>query len=97
MIRRSHGILCLTTQAAWVIVVSSATTGGRGKPKVTFEERIDHLADRHESLTHAVELMAGQLRNAEALIMSLAEGTARLLSVAEAHERCLSHLEDSEL
>ena len=77
---------------------------------MTFDERINRLTERHESLTQSLELLARQVQdmrevvmevaedheNLKTLVTDIAEGTARLLHVAEIHERRLDRLESSD-
>ena len=67
---------------------------------MTIDERLEKLAERHESLAHAVELLAPQsqatderINNLGKFVTELATGTARLLRVAEAHEQQITGLE----
>jgi hypothetical protein len=71
------------------------------KTTMTIEERLERLAERHEGVTQAVELMAAENREGdkrwdriEKLIGDMAEGITRLLHVAEIHEQRISRLED---
>lgn len=64
---------------------------------VTIDERLEKLAERHEALTQAVELMSRDLyafqQKNEQRFSEIMEGIARLLHTAEIHERRLSDLE----
>ena len=68
---------------------------------MTIDERLEKLAERHESLTQSVEMLAIENRNLGKQVGDLgkftneiAVGTAKLLSVAEAHENRITRLED---
>jgi len=64
---------------------------------MTIDERLEKLAERHESLTHAVELMSRDLygfqEKNEKRFSEIMEGISRLLHVAEIHEQRLTDLE----
>lgn len=74
---------------------------------MTIDERLEKLAERHESLTQAVELMAGMQRENEKQIEKLAgtvgqlvemarqdgENIRALARISEMHERRLTDLE----
>ena len=60
---------------------------------MTIDERLERLTERHESLTHAVELLAYSHRDNEALlarVIGLVENVTRLV---HSHERRISDLE----
>jgi len=61
---------------------------------VSFEERLEKLAERHEALTQTVELMAAENRERDRRMAEIMEGIARLLHVAEIHEERIQRLED---
>jgi archaellum component FlaC len=58
------------------------------------DQRLEQLTQRHEALTHTVELLTKDLSDIKSLVDDFAEGTARLLHVAETRERRISRLED---
>jgi len=68
---------------------------------MNIDERLEKLAERHEALTHNVELLMletekhgkeiGELKN---IVKDFAEGTARLLHVAELHQHRLDSHDD---
>lgn len=60
---------------------------------MTFEERIDRLADRHEALTQSVEMLNRDIRELRAIVEIDAENIRRLAHIAEIHERRISDLE----
>jgi len=64
---------------------------------MTIDERLDPLTERHEALTHRLEIFQHQfshdLKVLEAFTKDIAEGTARLLRVAEIHEQRITRLE----
>jgi hypothetical protein len=67
---------------------------------MNIDERLEKLVERHESLTHTVELMAAmqvesqkRIATLESLVTEIAVGTARLLNTAEAHEQRINRLE----
>ena len=60
---------------------------------MTIEERLEKLTERHESLTHSVELIALENRERDRRLVEIMEGVARLLHVAEIHEERISRLE----
>jgi hypothetical protein len=68
---------------------------------MTFEERLQRLAERHEALAQSVELlaaenrqMAAENRERDRRLAEIMEGVARLLHVAEIHERPIERLEE---
>jgi hypothetical protein len=61
---------------------------------MTFEERIQRLAERHEALTQTVELMSAENRERDRRMTEVMEAIARLLHIAEIHERRIEHLEN---
>jgi hypothetical protein len=61
---------------------------------MTFEERLQRLAERHEALTQSAELMAAENRERDRRLAEIMEGAARLLHVAEIHERRIERLEE---
>lgn len=63
---------------------------------MTFEERIDRLAERHEALTQTVELLAIGTRELRSAISQDAENIRSLARIAEIHERRIRHLEVGE-
>lgn len=60
---------------------------------MTIDERLEKLAERHESLAQSVEMLVIENRNLAKFVHEIANGTARLLSVAEAHENRITRLE----
>lgn len=50
---------------------------------MTFEERLEKLAERHEALTQTVELLAAMQRDNEARLTRLAERVDRLTELVE--------------
>jgi len=64
---------------------------------MTFEERLDRLAERHEALAQTVELMAAENRDRDRrwgkTLDQIMEGIARLLHVAEIREQRMERLE----
>ena len=63
------------------------------KESMTIDERLEKLAERHESLAHSVEMLVIENRNLGKFVNEIAHGTARLLSIVESHESRLSRLE----
>jgi hypothetical protein len=71
---------------------------------MTIDERLEKLAERHESLAQAVELMVMENRERDArlaerdtkigdLIIQVVESVQKLAIVAGSHERRITHLE----
>jgi prefoldin subunit 5 len=70
---------------------------------MTFEERIDRLAERHEALTQSVEMLNRDVQELRATVRDLVvavqqdgENIRALARIAEIHERRLSDLEGEE-
>jgi len=53
---------------------------------MTIDERLERLTERHEALTHTVELTAIENAQRDRRMGEIMEGIARLLHVAEIHE-----------
>jgi uncharacterized protein YigA (DUF484 family) len=67
---------------------------------MTIDERLERLAERHESLSQAVELLAGMQRENEERfarneerLARLMDAMTRLIGVVENHERRLERPE----
>jgi hypothetical protein len=64
---------------------------------MTFEERLEKMAERHEALAQTVELMAAENRDRDQrwgkTLGEIMEALARLLHIAEIHEHRLERLE----
>jgi hypothetical protein len=60
---------------------------------MTIDERLEKLAERHESLAHSVEMLVIENRNLGKFVHEIALGTAHLLSIVEAHENGITRLE----
>jgi hypothetical protein len=60
---------------------------------MTIDERLERLTERHEALTHTVELTAIENAQRDRRMGEIMEGIARLLHVAEIHEQRISRLE----
>jgi len=70
---------------------------------MTFEERLDRMAERHEALAQSVELLSIETRELRAAIGDLravvsqdGEHIRALVRIAEIHERRLTHIEGGE-
>ena len=66
---------------------------------MTFEERLDRLAERHEALTQTVELAAGMQRDNEKLhkqneqrVAQMMDAVTRLANIAAEHDERLEDL-----
>jgi hypothetical protein len=53
---------------------------------MTIDERLEKLADRHESLTQAVELLAAMYQQNEQRLAQVLDAINRLANIAEAHD-----------
>ena len=60
---------------------------------MTFEEKLDALAARHEGLATTVELNGHQITDLIIAITKDAENIRALARIAEAHERRIEHIE----
>lgn len=64
---------------------------------MNIDERLERLTERHEALTHTVELMVLENkerdRQTDKRVGQIMEGIARLLLIAENHEHRLTDLE----
>jgi len=60
---------------------------------MTFEERLDAIAARHEAIAQTVELNGHQLTELIAIVSKDTENIRALARVAEAHERRIEDLE----
>ena len=63
---------------------------------MTIDERLDRLTERHEALTHSVELLAIETRELKTAIAQDAENIRALARIAEIHERRITHLENGQ-
>jgi archaellum component FlaC len=61
--------------------------------KMTIDERLEKLAERHEALTGTVELIAREMHDLRSFTQEIAEGTARLLHIVQIPENRISKLE----
>jgi chromosome segregation ATPase len=75
---------------------------------MTFEERLERIAERHEALAQSLELLhadvrelsqavkqhEGRLARHEDFLVQIMEATARLVHTAELHEQRLERLEE---
>jgi len=53
---------------------------------MTIDERLEKLADRHEALTQAVELLAAMYQQNEKRLTQVLDAINRLANIAEAHD-----------
>jgi len=53
---------------------------------VSIDDRLEKLADRHESLTQAVELLAAMYQQNEQRLAQVLDAINRLANIAEAHD-----------
>ena len=53
---------------------------------MTLDERLEKLADRHEALTQAVELLASMYQQNERRLAQVLDAINRLANIAEAHD-----------
>lgn len=65
-----------------------------GETKMTIDERLDRLTERHEALTQSAELLLRESQEHTRQIGSLREAAAALLQIAQHHERRISGLEE---
>ena len=61
--------------------------------KMTIDERLEKLAERHEALTQTVELIATMQRDLTESVRQDGEHIRALARIAEIHERRLTDLE----
>jgi len=61
---------------------------------MTIDERIERLTERHEALTHTVELMGLRINDVITAINKDADNIRALARIAEAHEQRIEHLEE---
>lgn len=60
---------------------------------MTIDERIERLTERHEALTHSVELMGHRINEVITAINKDADNIRGLARIAELHEHRLTDLE----
>lgn len=53
---------------------------------MTIDERLEKLAERHEALTQAVDLLAAMLQENERRMAQVLDAINRLANIAEAHD-----------
>jgi len=53
---------------------------------MSIDERLEKLADRHEALTQAVELLAAMYQQNEKRLTQVLDAINRLANIAEAHD-----------
>ena len=53
---------------------------------MTIDERLEKLAERHEALTQAVDLLAAMLQENERRMAQVLDTINRLANIAEAHD-----------
>ena len=53
---------------------------------MTIDERLEKLAERHEALTQAVDLLAEMLQQNERRMAQVLDAINRLANIAEAHD-----------
>ena len=53
---------------------------------MTIDERLERLAERHEVLTQAVDLLAAMLQQNERRMAQVLDAINRLANIAEAHD-----------
>jgi prefoldin subunit 5 len=53
---------------------------------MNIEESLEKLAERHEALTQAVDLLAGMLQENERRMAQVLDAINRLANIAEAHD-----------
>jgi flagellar biosynthesis/type III secretory pathway chaperone len=63
---------------------------------MSFDERLERIAERHEALAQAVEIVAGMQQKNETLLTHVIESIDSLARIAHMHEQRLSHLEDGQ-
>jgi flagellar biosynthesis/type III secretory pathway chaperone len=61
---------------------------------MSFDERLERIAERHEALAHTVEIVAGMQQKNETLLTHVIESIDSLARIAHVDEQRLSHLED---
>jgi len=61
---------------------------------MTIDERLDRLTERHEALTHTVELITADIRNLTALMSQTDQFINQLAHIAAAHEQRIENLEE---
>jgi hypothetical protein len=63
---------------------------------MTIDERLERLAERHEGLTQAVEILARTTHEHSQQITENVESAGRLLHIAQIREQRLTRLEGDE-
>ena len=53
---------------------------------MTIDERLEKLAERHDALTQAVDLLAAMLQENERRMAQVLDAINRLANIAEAHD-----------
>ena len=66
--------------------------------KLTIDERLERLTERHEALSQSLELFIHEGRESqnknEKLVAAMVEGINSLARIAHAHENRITNLED---
>jgi len=63
---------------------------------MTIDERLEKLAERHDALTQAVDLLAAMLQENERRMAQVLDAINRLANIAEAHDVRLDDHERSD-
>ena len=61
---------------------------------MTIDERLDRLTERHEALSHTVELVEHQIQEVTGNVDRLASMMGDLMTVVKIHQGRLDRLED---
>ena len=62
--------------------------------KLTIDERLERLTERHEALTLSTEMLVMSQIKTEKLVAEMAESISSLARIAHAHENRITNLED---
>jgi flagellar biosynthesis/type III secretory pathway chaperone len=63
---------------------------------MSFDEKLERIAERHQALAQTVEIIASMQRKNETLLTHVIESIDSLARIAHLHEQRLSHLEDGQ-
>jgi hypothetical protein len=61
---------------------------------MSFDERLERIAERHEALTQTVEIVAGMQQKNETLLTHVIESIDSLARIAHMHEQRISDIKD---
>lgn len=73
-------------QAGYIAGRTRCYDGINSGDAMTIDDRLEKLAERHEALTQAVDLLAAMLQENERRMAQVLDAINRLANIAEAHD-----------